>query len=248
MHSHLSVGCCGWSYLRPREFQKELKRPYISTLQAYAQLFNVVEVNTTFYRIPGLSTAQKWREESMALNGSFRFTVKAYQGITHRDRFGRRSPQLFDALRKVAQEMNASVILFQLPGSFHPDDNNIRKLKEFFTHVERGAFAFAWEPRGRWLENPHAITDVCEECDLVHCVDPLRSPSLWSGKAGIAYFRVHGFGERSIYRYNFSETELQTLHSLVQSLKTSRRGIYVFFNNVFCYRNALSFSAMLDGT
>ena len=64
MATSVYTGCCGWSYLRPKEFA--LERPYDSTLQAYAQMLSTVEVNSTFYRIPRRTTAEKWREEASA--------------------------------------------------------------------------------------------------------------------------------------------------------------------------------------
>jgi len=81
------IGCCGWSYLEEREFAAQIKRKYSTKLQAYAQLFDAVEINSTFYRLPRVSTAQKWRDEAGAVNSKFEFTVKAYQGITHIHRF-----------------------------------------------------------------------------------------------------------------------------------------------------------------
>jgi len=248
MHKNIYIGCCGWSYLRPKEFQTVLTKSYSSVLQAYAQLYGVVEVNSTFYRIPKLSTAQKWRQEASAINRSFQFTVKAYQGITHIDRFGKKSRVQFESVKEVAAALNASVVLFQSPASFHPTGVNMKRMKAFFSDVERGGFILAWESRGKWLDNPHALAEVCEECDLIHCVDPFRNQALSFSKSNIAYCRLHGFGKPSMYRYNFSEGELRDLRSLVQSMSQARRAIYVFFNNEFCYQNAISFSKLADET
>jgi uncharacterized protein YecE (DUF72 family) len=219
---------------------------YASTLEAYAQLYDTVEVNSTFYRIPRITTAQKWCREASSACERFHFTVKAYQGITHRDRFGEHSRAYFEGVREVAEALSASVILFQSPASFQPTADNIRKLKSFFLGVERGRFAFAWEPRGAWLENPPALLDACEECDLIHCVDPFRHQPLSAGSASVAYFRLHGFGTPSMYRYDFSVAELGELRSMVRLLSESVRKVYIFFNNVACYQNALSFIALMN--
>lgn len=115
MPASVHVGCCGWSYLVEREFSARIKRQYASKLQAYAQLFNAVEINSTFYRLPRLSTAQKWRSEADAVNKSFEFTVKAYQGITHRHRFAGESIAFFDQLREICQALRSHLLLFQSP-------------------------------------------------------------------------------------------------------------------------------------
>ncbi len=51
-----------------------------SRLAYYATLFNSIEVNSSFYRVPMPVTFSKWASEVPA---GFRFTVKLWQGITH---------------------------------------------------------------------------------------------------------------------------------------------------------------------
>jgi uncharacterized protein YecE (DUF72 family) len=246
MSKGLRIGCCGWSYLRPRELSRLIAKPFTSTLQAYVQLFDAVEVNSTFYRIPRLSTAEKWRGEANTLNPGFEFTVKAYQGITHRRRFGTISRSEVDAMTATADALAADVILFQSPASFRPSPQNIRSIKAFFSNIERAGRVFAWEPRGKWAESSQAVVDVCESSDLVHCVDPLRHQPLWFGSQQIGYFRLHGFGEPSMYQYSFSRGELKQIGSLVKSLSGSLSQVYVFFNNVTCYEDALLFAELMN--
>lgn len=245
MSEQIRIGCCGWSYLRPAEFSDFLTKPFSSTLQAYAQLFRTVEVNSTFYRIPRRSTAEKWRREADELGHGFEFTVKAFQGITHRDRFGKASHSETDALLDVADALSADILLFQSPASFLPSQQNILKMKSFFSNVERGRHVFVWEPRGSWSKSPQAIVDVCSAFDLVHCVDPLRDQPLSFGHSPIAYFRLHGFGRPSMYSYSFSVEELGRICEYIRSLPTSVHRVYIFFNNVTCYQDGRKFKEML---
>lgn len=241
------IGCCGWSYLNEREFPERIKRKYSSKLQAYAQLFDTVEINSTFYRLPRLSTAQKWRAEADAVKPKFQFTVKAYQGITHLHRFAGESIKLFAQLEEVCRALNASVLLFQSPASFRPTDASLKAMRSFFNEIDRDKLTCVWEPRGRWYDDPTLVAHVCEECRLVHCVDPLRNEPLAFGEEKIAYFRLHGFGRPSMYNYDFSEQELDRLASNLNSLPHSLHCIYIFFNNISCYRNALEFGARAEG-
>ena len=162
MPAKLYIVCYGWSYFRPKQLDRTLTKPYGSTLQAYAQLFNSVEINSTFYNIPRLTTAQKWLQESSAMRSPFEFTVKAYQGITHTDRFGHKSRSYFESVVLIAEALKASVILFQSPPSFHPTPSNIRKLSSFFSTVDRRSFKLSWEPRGKWYDSPQVVAEVCE--------------------------------------------------------------------------------------
>jgi len=245
MTATVHLGCCGWSYLNEKEFAAQIKRKYASKLQAYARLFNTVEINSTFYRLPRLSTAQKWRQEADAMNPKFEFTVKAYQGITHLHRFGGISVSLFGQLKEICTALGASVLLFQSPASFRPTEAALKAMKSFLQKVDRKDLICVWEPRGMWYDNPGLLAEVCEECGLVHCVDPFRNEPLVFGPSKIAYFRLHGFGKTSMYNYDFSEEELQRLRSILHSLPQSVRRIYIMFNNVSCYENAMEFSALL---
>jgi uncharacterized protein YecE (DUF72 family) len=58
----------------PPEFQDKSRLCY------YASLFNSIEINSSFYKIPQAATIRKWRE---SVPGHFRFTFKLWKGITH---------------------------------------------------------------------------------------------------------------------------------------------------------------------
>jgi uncharacterized protein YecE (DUF72 family) len=64
MEAEIKVGCCGFTVS-----QRE-----------YFKLFNHIEIQQTFYQLPRLQTAEKWRQ--IAPTG-FEFTIKAWQLITH---------------------------------------------------------------------------------------------------------------------------------------------------------------------
>ncbi len=235
------MGCCGWSYLNVSEF-RDVIGGYSSTLQAYTKLFDDVEINSTFYRLPRLTTVEKWRIEADEVNPEFEFTVKAFKGITHLHRFQKKdSLSSYDLIREVCVVLRAKYILFQSPASFKPTSENIDHMQSFFGGADRSGLTFVWEPRGTWYDDATLIEKVCEENDLVQCVDPLRNDPIVFGRNGTAYFRLHGFGRPSMYRYDFSDDELAGLAEKIRSLPEGVRNVYVFFNNEACYRNGLTF-------
>ncbi|MFW6110430.1 MAG: DUF72 domain-containing protein [Thermoproteota archaeon] len=61
MLPEIIVGCCGYSYYRPAKGWKER---YDHKLQAYAAEYPSVEINSTFYKLPRVSTAEKWKKTS----------------------------------------------------------------------------------------------------------------------------------------------------------------------------------------
>jgi uncharacterized protein YecE (DUF72 family) len=242
----IHIGCCGWSYLNEHDFDDQYKKPHTSKLQAYAELFSVVEINSTFYRLPRLSTAEKWRKEADAINPAFEFTVKAYQGITHLHRFrGKESREQFEQLKAICAALKARLLLFQSPASFAPTKANMDAMRTFFDTIHRDTLILVWEPRGRWYDDPTLIAEICTTCNLIQCVDPFRNDVVQA--QSVAYFRLHGFGKPSMYRYDFSHTELQQLHRIIRGLPRSTKEAYVFFNNVECYRNGREFATLLAG-
>ncbi len=60
--------------LYPTEFQDK------SRLEYYASLFNSVEINSSFYKMPMISTVSKWAE---SVGDHFQFTFKLSKIITH---------------------------------------------------------------------------------------------------------------------------------------------------------------------
>ncbi len=247
MPVRLHIGCCGWSYLNEKDFSGAFDSVgRLSQLQFYAKLFDTVEINSTFYRLPRISTAEKWRREVDEVNPGFEFTVKAYRGITHLHRFRKKeSMESFYTLREIISALGGRIVLFQSPASFSPSPPNVEAMEEFFARIDLRGLTVVWEPRGKWYENADLIERVCIDCNLVHCVDPFRNRPLIFEKGGTAYFRLHGFGKPSMYRYDFSIEELKILRGRIADLPPRIKHVYVFFNNDRCYQNGRSFLELI---
>src|SRR4051794_27248013 len=73
------VGCSGWQYRHWREnFYTGL--PLKRWFAHYASIFDTVEVNNSFYRLPEASTFARWADQAPA---GFLFAVKASRFLTH---------------------------------------------------------------------------------------------------------------------------------------------------------------------
>jgi uncharacterized protein YecE (DUF72 family) len=234
----VKIGCCGFAGSR-KDYFRQLK---------------LVEVQQSFYKMPRLETAQRWRQEAPA---GFEFTVKAWQLITHppasptyrkagikvlsgaEGRYGFFRPgdevyQAWEETRRFAQALEASVILFQCPPGFKETEENVANMRRFFNSVKDAGYLMAWEPRGRW--NELTIRTLCSELGLIHCVDPMEKEPLYGE---IQYFRLHG-GPR--YRHRYTEAELEYLKDML-----GKRESYVLFNNLNMHYDALAFDHLLRG-
>jgi len=116
---NLHVGTSGYSYKEWKGSFYPEKIPAKEMLRYYAERFSTVEINATFYRMPQPGMLVNWKEQ---VPGTFRFSLKAPQRITH-----------FKRLNETEQETNyfletATVlgdqlgpVLFQLPPNMKKD-------------------------------------------------------------------------------------------------------------------------------
>lgn len=232
----INVGCCGFA-------GAQLK---------YGRTFSSVEIDSSFYRLPKLATAARWRA---AVPPAFQFTLKAWQVITHRASSPtyRRTPLdehdlkhcghfgfnatirwAWDETFAVAQELQAAVVIFQCPASFSQTTEHITKLRHFFEKAKRGKWQMGWEPRGPW--DAPTITTLCRELDLVHVVDPFKTPACSAGK--LQYFRLHGVTGA---HHRYTDPELQQLRDFCRAKPTT----YCFFNNLAMAKDAQRFRALI---
>jgi uncharacterized protein YecE (DUF72 family) len=87
--------------------------------------------------------------------------------------------------------------------AFTPTDKHKRNLKQFFKRISRGDHLFAWEPRGDW--KPDELRSLCEELNLIHCVDPFKDAAT---HGEIRYYQLHGI---TGYQYRFTDADLEKL-------------------------------------
>lgn len=229
------MGCCGFALPQAR----------------YFRTFRLLEIQQSFYEPPSLQAAQRWK--SLAPEG-FTFTLKAWQLITHeptsptykrlRSSIGpdeissygsfRPTSQVLAAwerTKQIAQALDAPLVIFQCPASFRPVPQNLENMRAFFSGIPRENLAMAWEPRGTWpLE---LIRSLCQELDLIHCVDPFLGPPVWGR---INYFRLHGV---TGYRYSFTQEDLREL-----LLWCSGKPSLVLFNNLTMAQDAIRFQML----
>lgn len=76
----LRIGCSGWMYRDWRGILYPEGVPQREWLSRYAEEFDTVEVNNTFYRLPSVDAVAGWVQ---ATPDNFVFAVKASRYLTH---------------------------------------------------------------------------------------------------------------------------------------------------------------------
>ncbi len=221
----IKVGCCG----------------YPTSMKKYQENFNLVELNTTFYKYPRMSTVVRWRENAPQ---NFEFTVKAHQDITHKFKLKiEPSIKAFEQMKQICKTLKARILLIQTPGSFRPD--KLEDAYKFFNKINRQNLTIAWETRGPSWNNPTTrkkLAKTLQELNITHVTDPLKTMPTHTNNT--AYFRLHGLGQR-MYYYQYTDEELKKLHNLIKPLETKKREIYILFNNLTMLNDSLRFKHYL---
>lgn len=223
----IRIGCCG----------------YPTSMKRYHGQFGLVELNTTFYRYPSLSTVEGWRQKAPE---NFEFTVKANQEITHKSKMelNDTSQTAFEKMKQICKILKAEILLFQTPASFKPEKLETARL--FFEKVDREDLILVWETRGSAWETPEThgrLAEALKEVGVSHVVDPFRSPPVYTTR--VAYFRLHGLGER-LYYYQYTDEELKRLKVLVEPFRKKGLEVYVLFNNLAMFQDAVRFQTYLE--
>jgi uncharacterized protein YecE (DUF72 family) len=262
--SEITIGTCGYSYYDAPEGWKDR---YESKLAAFADAFECVEINRTFYSLPQVSTTERWRREVDGVNSDFTFAVKAWQAITHpissptwrgndddlseaeREQVGMLQPnstvvEAWNATRARAEALEAEVVVVQTPPSFDCSDEHATNLRGFVDAIDRGGLEIAWEPRGNWAENLERVAALCEDLELIHVTDLMREEPL--ATTDTAYTRLHGLNEdRYDYDYDYSDEELEELAEGLDDLAGDHEHVYCLFNNYAMYDNAETLAGLL---
>ncbi|MGQ9531868.1 MAG: DUF72 domain-containing protein, partial [Desulfotomaculales bacterium] len=224
----LYVGTSGYNYSHWRARFYPPGLPSRAWLGFYAERFNTVELNVTFYRQPRPGTFEGWREGTPP---GFRFAVKGHRLITHLRRLKDVADALagfFEGAALLGEKL--AVVLWQLPPGL-PADPDL--LSAFCTLLKENPVAarvrHAFEFRHRSWFTP-ATYEILSAGNCALCVaDSPRWPRAEEITADLVYLRFHG-GER-LYRSRYSVEELTGWASKIRAWLIEGRDVYAYFNN-----------------
>ncbi len=136
----LHVGTSGYSYKEWKGSFYPEKIPAKEMLRYYSERLSTVEINATFYRMPQQSMLENWKEQ---VPGTFRFSLKAPQRITHFKRLKETDEETkyFLETASVLRDQ-LGVVLFQLPPNMKKDLPRLEAFLVQLPSATRAAFEF----------------------------------------------------------------------------------------------------------
>ena len=214
------IGCSGWQYRHWKKDFYPADLPPREWLEYYARRFDTVEVNNSFYRLPGAGVFESWRARTPV---NFLFAVKASRFLTHMKKL--KDPEepiarLFSRALELRGKLGP--VLYQLPARM---PRNIERLAAFLEALPpraKHAIEFRspewYEPDVMQLLQRHNVA-LC-----LHDMSGSSAPRLLTAR--FTYVRFHG----ATSRYGGAYPQ-DTLEDWAEWLTANGHPAFVYFNN-----------------
>lgn len=224
----------------PAEFRQK------SRLNYYSSLFNTLEINSTFRKIPMLSTFEKWRVD---VPEEFQFTLKLWREVTHIKGLNADLENI-DLFLKAANHIGEKkgCLLVQFPGSitieYSKQVEGILERLQQLDHENKWRKAVEFRSVTWYIKETYEILEEFNSSMVLH--DMPKSKNLTLGDSDVfAYFRFHG--PKGDYRGSYSDQFLEEQAQKMRHLLKGGKDVYVYFNNTMgnAYENAVSLKEMV---
>jgi uncharacterized protein YecE (DUF72 family) len=236
----LRIGCSGYYYLywKNRFYPAGLSPK--NWLSHYSTIFNTVELNGTFYRLPKLSDLKR---QADATPDDFLFSVKSNRMITHLKRLKGVKQEINDFQDLIISGLGTKLgcILYQLPPTFQFTDENLERVLTTIPNEEHSIVEFrhpSW-----WCEDVHI---ALANSKLTQC--NVDFPSLCAPlvhTSPLFYMRFHGNPE--LFKSTYETRKLIEFHL---SIPHNIDSCFVYFNNTYYdggYTNAAQLMQICAG-
>jgi uncharacterized protein YecE (DUF72 family) len=215
------IGCSGWSYPHWRKRFYPEKLPAREHFAYYAQHFDTVELNNSFYRQPTRERFVAWAEQAPS---GFLFAVKGSRYVTHIKRLAVEPKSIelvIDAARGLGDKLGP--ILFQLQSNFHLDLGRLQRFVSMLPTDARFTLEFRHDS---WLVP--AVFELLRAHRIALCIpDHPKMPQSLEITSDFTYIRMHlpprglGYGKRA----------LRPWAQRVREWRAQQLDVFVYFNN-----------------
>jgi uncharacterized protein YecE (DUF72 family) len=238
------VGCSGWQYKDWRGIVYPEKLPQRRWFEHYATLFDTVEINSTFYRLPSATTVEGWAAQAPE---DFVYAAKLGQFGSHRMKLRDSAswlPNHLDRILRLGPSMGPTLV--QLPPRWK---RNVERLDEFLTVArELSPPDMRWSVELRdesWVDDE--VFDVLRRHDAALCIHDLLADHPWERTADWTYVRFHGPNAlEQPYNGLYGPDLLEPVAARLSAWLDEGCDVYAYFNNDW-YGHAVTDATWLRG-
>ena len=217
-----------------------------SRLTYYASIFNSIEFNSSFYKIPQPTTVAKW---AASVPEHFRFTFKLWKGITHNKALNFNDEDIasfFNSINSVNEKKGC--LLIQFPPSLGRE--NMIQLGKLLSYINEADPSQAWNVAVEFRNKSWYHEDVYDlmnsyKAAIVIQDIPKSATPLLNHTSDFLYLRFHG--PTGNYRESYSEDFLKEYASLINEWIEEEKTVYVYFNNTMgdAFQNLKTLNGLL---
>ncbi len=198
-------------------------------LEYYSSLFNTIEINSTFYKIPRQSTFEKWSSE---VSEDFQFTCKLPRVIIHNKGLSYQTRDI-ETFMEACKGINKKkgCLLAQFPASIKAERSE--QLEEMLRYL----ISLNVNPKWRisvefrdssWYHHTPILNKLKDLNVSVVVHDMSSSKTPWQLAGDPVYLRFHG--QQGNYRGTYPNEVLTSYASMIRNWLL-HRDVYVYFNN-----------------
>lgn len=219
------VGCSGWIYKHWRGIVYPEGLPQRRWFEHYASLFDSVEINNTFYRLPPATTVEAWAAQAPA---GFTYALKLGAFGTHRMKLRDAAswlPNHLDRAERLGPTLGPTLV--QLPPRWK---RNVERLEEFFGAAP-ATMRWAVELREpTWLHDD--VFEVLRRHGAALCLHDLLAEHPLVCTTDWTYLRFHG-PDALAHKYwgRYGEARLAPMADLMAKWMEHGTDVYAYFNN-----------------
>jgi uncharacterized protein YecE (DUF72 family) len=208
----------------PPEFREK------SRLHYYAQLFNSIEINSCFYKIPQQSTYHRWSED---VPPDFTFTLKLCKDITHvkdLDADMQHMEKFMHAATGIGNKKGC--LLIQFPGKITLE--HFSKVEDILIALDRIDADNEWK-RAIEFRHPSWYTgetfELLDEFNSVVILQDMKKAKWQEPRDQDAFMYMRFHGPAGDYRGSYTDEFLQEKAKLFCSWTNTGKNVYAYFNN-----------------
>ena len=237
----ISIGTSGFDYDDWRGFFYPDDLPKSEFLSYYANQFEALELNFSYYHMPSSRQINSMIERT---DGKVEFSIKAHRSMTHDRTAGKLDYKEFtDAISPLREAGRLGAVLAQFPYSFEQNQENRSYIKRMADRmgpplvVELRRKEWAADPIRSWLTKIGVGFCCVDEPKVKGLMPPIADAT-----ASPAYVRFHGrnaarWYEHNLpherYDYRYRASELKEWVPKILGLESAVDKVLVFFNNHF---------------
>ncbi|KAA0992408.1 DUF72 domain-containing protein [Dyadobacter aurulentus] len=226
----------------PPEFQDKSRLTY------YGSLFNSIEINSSFYKIPQASTVRSWATQ---VPEDFTFTFKLWRGITHNKSLAFDRADVRKFMEVIGQaDAKKGCLLVQFPPSLKVMMRpQLEKLLGTISEVDPDK---SWKAALEFRDSSWYTEDTFELADslgfeIVRHDKPGSAPGLLESELDFTYLRFHG--PKGDYRGQYEDDVLIEYAESIRDWLDSGKTVFAYFNNTMgeAMKNLTLLNACVNG-